>query len=276
MELLSRELPINHKLILSSDWHLGSLMFNEGAARDIIARVKKEKNTYIALGGDLIEAIAVDDKRFQHSTTTDPIPLVQANKVIEMLKPIAHKILFVLEGNHEFAVSRIGDLAAHMARTLGVPYGTYSCKCSIQNEGKQMYKLYYTHGFGSINSKLADPIAREAAMKLAVKKKLMELACDVEVFAMGHTHKLLISTPMRQLGLVDDGVKIKQQYTEMGTGSYIHPDLRFYCNTGSLMKLFALGVSGYAERAGYSPVETGYCQIEVKDGKIQTVTKQIL
>jgi len=63
-----------------------------------------------------------------------------------------------------------------------------------------------------------------------------------------------------------------------GKDSFIHPDLRWYVNTGSFYKLYADGknVSGYAERAGYDPNELGYVVVRVKDGIINDVERVVI
>jgi hypothetical protein len=68
---------------------------------------------------------------------------------------------------------------------------------------------------------------------------------------------------------------IKQKYTGQSHGDWIHPDSRHYLNTGSMLKLYSPGVSGYAERFGYDPVELGYGKITV-DGDIQSVERVVL
>lgn len=252
-------------------------MHHDGAARDIIERVKKEKNTYMALGGDLIEAICVDDKRFDADSATDPVPIKQAQDVRNLLEPIKHKILFVLTGNHEYALHKYGDLVKYLiCEPLGVSYGTYTCKCLVSVGNKPAYKLFYTHGAKSISSIADDPIRREANMKLSLKQRLKHKAADCEVMAMGHTHKLIVSGPEQSLYLTDDGKKIRQHYTAPGDGEYIHPDHRWYVNTGSLMKLYVPGISGYAERFGYDPCELGHAEIIVRNGKITNIEKRVI
>lgn len=284
MQLLKKILPPTHRLILTSDWHLGSVLFSDHAVCDIVDRVKNEPNTYIAIGGDLIEAICVDDKRFDIATNKRAAPLEQAKAIIELLMPIKEKILFILCGNHEYALHRYGDIIKDIiCEQLGVDYGTYSCKCLIRMEDvlgiePSFYKLFYTHGARSLTSTADDPIRRLANMQLSLKRMLMHKAADCEIMAMGHTHKLLVAEPAASLYLVDDGHKIQQCYTGPGDEEYIHPDHRWYCNTGSMMRLYApgLGVSGYAERFGFDPVELGYCEVVVEAGQIARVEKRVV
>ena len=67
-----------------------------------------------------------------------------------------------------------------------------------------------------------------------------------------------------------------QHYTGYDQNApYIHPDNRWYVNTGSFCRLYVEGVSGYAERAGYDPMEIGFPVLRVRDGKIQGIRPDI-
>lgn len=114
-------------------------------------------------------------------------------------------------------------------------------------------------------------------MELILKRHLKHKFGDCLLMSMGHTHKLLICSPNPELYLTDDGSQITQKYTRSDKADgYIHPDHRWYINTGSFLKLYGDGVSGYAERAGYDPVELGFIVVMVRDRKIVDVRKVTL
>ena len=110
--------------------------------------------------------------------------------------------------------------------------------------------------------------------------------------AKGHTHKLIVSKPAKELYLTDDGERITQRYTydDLQRESYIDPNLRWYVNTGSFLKLYhepieqedehgnkeRLPISGYAEQGEYDPVELGFAVIEVRDRQVTDVKKIVL
>ena len=92
-----------------------------------------------------------------------------------------------------------------------------------------------------------------------------------------HTHKLFVTPPTRELYLTDDGDGLQQNYTEQDQkAKYIHPDMRWYGNAGSFMKLFEDGYSGYAEIAEYDPVQLGWLVLIVRGGKIIELKTHIL
>ena len=107
-------------------------------------------------------------------------------------------------------------------------------------------------------------------MQLSLKRKLKDKAGDTALMSMGHTHKLIVTPPAKTLFLTDDGESIKQHYTaSMSLGEYIHPDHRWYVNTGSFMRLYGdMGFSGYAEIAGYNPIMLGFAVALVRGRKL--------
>jgi hypothetical protein len=171
-----------------------------------------------------------------------------------------------------------------VCKELNIPYGSYTTKLSIKDDkGKEMWKLYYTHGRKSINSTADDPIRRLAHTKLILKRQLSSMAADCIVQAKAHSHKLIVCEPETSLYLYDDGKKVKSAYTGAGEGSrrFIPQDARWYVNTGSFYRLYSdinqdNPISGYAEMAEYAPNELGYTITECRDGKVVNVRKVVV
>jgi predicted phosphodiesterase len=274
--LLSKELPSSHNLYLIGDSHEGSTLKDKSGYSEALTTVLNDPIGYMVHMGDLCEAITIDDKRYSADSVDrrSDVPLLQYKYALEDLAPLAeaNKLLVILAGNHDLTLAKYGNFVRDMlCATLKVSYGTFTTKLTITNNDWKMYKLFLTHGFGSISSKADDEIRVKANMLLSLKRKLYKKAADCEVMAMGHTHKLLSLEPIPTLYLTDNGVKIKQHYTGAfyeGIQGYIPTEMRYYCNTGSFYKLYEDGISGYAERFGYDPMSLGYIKIEVRDGKI--------
>ena len=85
--------------------------------------------------------------------------------------------------------------------------------------------------------------------------------------------------PVQKLVLTDDGEKLHQHYTGCAHADkhgYIEPDSRWYVNTGSYLKKYSNdGDPGYAEMAGYDPVELGHIRITIEGGVLADVSKAI-
>jgi hypothetical protein len=286
MRLFTREMPDDFNIFAFGDRHRGNLLFYAPGWEALIDMMHKPYRGVAASKnfgidhGDTVEAICVDDRRFDLDTIDKDMvpPLVQADTVAAELKPIAKKILCILQGNHEYTLSKFGDLTDYICKQTGIPYGTNTAKLSfVAKDGTLIYKHFCTHGRKSISSTADDPRRRRVNMELILKRHLKHKAGDCLVMSKGHTHKLLVCKPESDLYLTDDGKQIKQVYTTSEqTDGYIHPDHRYFVNTGSFLKLYGDDVSGYAERAEYDPVELGFCIVIVRDRKVVDVERVVV
>jgi len=282
MEFLTYNLPETHRVYYISDFHEGTILQYSQGLEATIERIHDDPIGAVLIGGDLAEAIMIDDKRYSSETLSKKadVPLLQYKEVIKKLRPIANKTLAILIGNHDWKlVSRVGNLVKdYVCTELGVPYGTYSVKLTINNpKGELMYKSFYTHGAGNLYSCADDPVRRLANMRLMLKRKLQHKFADCVLMGTGHNHKLVVLKPIPVLYLTSEGKEIQQYYTgSEQQAQYIHPDHRFYFSTGSFFKLYESGVSGYGELFGFDPHELGYCIAHVEDGIVKDVTREIL
>ncbi|KKN22241.1 hypothetical protein LCGC14_0917420 [marine sediment metagenome] len=280
MKLLTKKLEDSHNLFLFGDKHDGSMLSSQTGWKKLINMMHSRYdgciNNYGVDVGDIIEAIMVDDKRFYPEKPVDkdeaviPSAIKQIDKAVEIREPIKESLLLMLDGNHPRKLWRFGNLTADACKRLGVEYGTYTAKLTItDSSGNLMYKTYATHGFKNITSTADDPKRRRSNMELILKRHLRFKAGDCAVMVKGHTHKLLVCKPESELFLTDDGHKIKQNYTGWGQNEdYIHPDARWYGNTGSFLKLHGEDMSGYAEIMEYDPIELGFLILKVRKRKI--------
>ncbi|KKN71474.1 hypothetical protein LCGC14_0420530 [marine sediment metagenome] len=280
------QLQSNHNIFHFGDLHDGSVLSYRKGWDKLCNMMHSEydgcSNNYGVEGGDPFEAIMVDDKRYSPEKLRDPetgkseaLPLAQLREAVKIREPIKHMMLTMLDGNHTRKLWRFGDMTADICLTLGIPYGTYTAKITIQDtRGNLMYKEYVTHGFKNITSTADDPKRRRANMELILKRHLRHKAGDCVVMVKHHTHKLLVCKPEPELFLTDDGKQIKQGFTGWGQAEeYIHPDARWYGNAGSFLRLFGKGVSGYAEIFEYDPVELGFLVLIVRNKRIVELKK---
>jgi len=291
LKIIKKVLPMNHNIFYFGDLHVGSILHYRKGFLKLKEIVCNEydgipaKDNYLVDHGDQFEAIAIDDKRFDplmHAEKKDFYVDHQYEEVKKLYEPIKEKILAILYGNHLQKHKGICNYAKKLAGELEVEYGTWSCKIHyINNNGSLMYKSYHTHGRKQVNSYADDPKRRKVGKQLILKRQLREKFGDCVVMCKGHTHKLIVCPPERELYLTDSGRKTVQNYTSHTEGQnkqYIHPDNRWYVNTGSFMKMYAddQEVSGYAEMAEYDPVELGFVVGKCRNGKIVDVKEIIL
>jgi predicted phosphodiesterase len=275
VQLFKQNFKPDFDLYLLSDTHIGSVNTHYDGIKKAVDEIANNKKAHAIILGDLFEGICVDDHRFDPGTADLGLitPDLQAKKWMELFDPIKKKIIYINDGNHDYKLSKTFNIVKNLiCEQMGIPYGTYSSKLTVcDTTGKARFKVFTTHGYRSVSSSADDPIRRKANMRLSLKLLLSRKAGDCLVMACGHTHKLLVSRPVHDLYLTDNGKTVKQHYMGSGMGvggDFIHPDHRYYCNTGSFLRLYTLGSSGYAERFGYDPVELGYIKICVRNYQV--------
>lgn len=270
MQLITQKVPDSWTLYDMGDLHVGAEAFHEDGFLEVREEILADRNARVLLGGDLIEAIAVDDFRYQDETTSEPDIDKQIEAVIDLLTPIKKRIIVSLEGNHEWKLRPKTNPAKRICKALGIPYGTYSCKVSYRDKHGLQFKQFTTHGAKKITSTADDPIRRYANEKLILKRHLKDMCGDAYLMTKHHNHRLILAEPEQMLFLTDDSRKVKQNYTHAKQNAkYIPPDLRFYGCAGSWMKLYGpMGTSGYAERFECGPVELGYLRFEIEDRQL--------
>lgn len=93
------------KLVILSDIHWGHPMCVKDLVRKNIRKCKRNSIDEVWLGGDLIEY--VNKNAVGHQDISIPR---QINEMIELLKPIKHKITKIIYGNHEERAMRNHDI----------------------------------------------------------------------------------------------------------------------------------------------------------------------
>jgi len=275
-----KDLPKDHNLVLFGDTHFGNPLTHYDGIKEVIYYIKSDRRAYSAFMGDGIEGITIDDRRIDLQSNVS-FPEQEKDDIKAELRPIKNKIIIYLIGNHEWKLLKFGNMALAVCSDLKIPYGSFSAKLSIYNNDNLMYRLFLTHGAGSINSRVRDASRRRLTMLENLKGKLFMLAGDCHVMAMGHTHKMLTYSPEEQNGLFLTGEdKITQHYELPATPEkgFIHPDFRWYINTGGFEKLYdaklgELPISGYAERMLLPPLELGFVVLKIRKGKIVDTEK---
>ena len=287
MKLICKSgMPTNWNLWLFGDTHIGTIVHDRSSFLEFLEIVSQPydgipaRHNYLVDHGDAIEAIAIDDKRYDARLCTDPrgTPFEQAEEYINLLRPVRKQIVIRLKGNHCHTLIKFGNLAEYISKELGVPYGTYTARITYRDHGGGLiFKHFATHGRKSITSTADDPKRRKANMELILKRHLRHKAGDCLLMSKGHTHRLLVCEPDADLYLTDNGVAIEQRYTHSHRAAgYIHPDHRWYANTGSFYRLYAEDEDSYAERAEYDPLEIGAICCLVRNRMVQEVRRIVL
>jgi len=282
MILLKQIVPKDFNLFLYGDDHEGSVLRHKEGWNKLIDMILSPYGdlpascNFAVDHGDIVEALCTDDPRYDASTTSLNVTK-QIKQAVKNREKIKKKLVVILDGNHPRRLKNFGEITSDICEELGVPFGTWSAKINYSTKnGDFLFKHHCVHGSRTITSTADDPKRRLANMELILKRLLKDIWGDCLVQSMGHTHKLLTPEPVNSLYLTDGGGKIKQNYTKrkgINKTEYIHPDHRWYVNTGAFYKLFENGVTSYAEVAGYSPIELGFAVARFRDGDIERIDR---
>jgi len=279
LNLLNQRIAADSNIFLGGDDHDGNPASHTEGVLEMVNAITEPYDgispqfNYFWHFGDIVESITIDDPRFdpqQPAAIENASPIRQINNAVETYKPISKKIICLLDGNHPRKLSqRVGPITQEICRRLECPYGDYTAKVTFSDiAGTTVFKMYGTHGRRGVTSNLADPAQAWASKQRSLKNAMRELAGDCLVMAMGHTHQLIDVPPHDRLYLYDDGERLHQDYVRpVPAAQFIHPDQRWYVNTGSFFRTQMLGYATYGELAQYAPVPLGYYVLKIRDYK---------
>lgn len=292
---LRDRMPGNFELYVTGDKHTGNSTVDSNALRRTNETIKRKKNVYWVDGGDLFEAIAVDDPRFNLEVHRgmDARMNFQIDEYVETHDKIADKCLWLLMGNHELTLMRKTDMIHETAKKMGLidkdwgkvngkqvkSYSSYTVKALFPT-----FRLLDWHGSGYIQSNARDAKTRDVNEGFSIMKKLSRLpGDDCEILVMHHIHKVRIHAPDNSMEMITKPDEMKLfEYYKQPSRIYIDKekdlyripeDERFFCSSGSILRTYADGLSTYGEIAGYRPTEMGFIKITVKNDKLVSVEK---
>ena len=176
-------------IIPISDVHIGSIECNESAWKNFCEYLQKAPDTYIILVGDLVN----NSVRNAVANPFDEVlrPRDQKYKMIEYLKPIKHKILAAVSGNHEYRTKKDsdGDITYDILCTLDLEnlYREDIAFIKLQC-GSAAYGLAMTHGTGG-GALTGSGINKNERFSYVIE--------GLDCFVTGHTHKGAVTRPVR-------------------------------------------------------------------------------
>lgn len=271
-------MPDDFEIVFFGDNQHGNIAEAEDKYLECIEYICAKPNRFGVHMGDICDAFWVDDRRYNPTTCTSP-PEAQREHQIEILTPLAKtkRLLTILEGNHEWELQKkVGDFASGLCRRLQEKSkcqypiaGTFTNKLELwTKKGSPMFKVWTTHGRKSISSISPDPQRKRAYMQFRLKRLLEDMAGDCIIMVRGHSHIVLVTSPMPTLYLTSERGKLKQHYTKAGIGTvagFIPPEHRFFGCSGSFLKSQVVGVSTYSELGEMAPTELGYLKAIIND-----------
>jgi hypothetical protein len=245
--------PIEYKygqtirLLPLFDWHRGNQYADMAACRKWLAE-NDSKDTYYVGGGDLADAIIVEDRRYRKSvdnTRGDAIIDRQVDGLFDMLEPYKKRIIGLGDGNHEDTIIGKGsDITARLCRRLNVERLGFSWLVRLvmrENGGRgRQVVVRGHHGWGGGSRTQGADITKYS-------KDLQYWEADI--FLYGHVHRKQ-SDRVPRIGLVGNKMISK-------------PKLMAIC--GTFLKTYSESAdSTYSERKGYPPVDVGGLVVNIK------------
>jgi predicted phosphodiesterase len=223
-----------------ADLHIGDPHCDES---EVLARVKAVQDDpygLCILNGDLMNTALRTSVSDVYGEVLSPMQ--QIAYLVNMLRPIAGKIIGVTAGNHENRVYRNDgiDVTRLVCRELGIEekyapegiliflrFGTRSAKSGHVNDGRnprQWYSIYATHGSGG---------GRKEGAK-AIRLADMNAMVDADIFVHSHVH----------LGMI-----MKESYYRVDSSNcVVKPVDKLFVCTGA-----ALDYGGYGQAQGFKP-----------------------
>lgn len=224
------------EIIPIADTHIGGPDCDMKLLKTTIKYIEETPNCYTILNGDLIDNTIVESVGCVYENEYNPME--QIHEIIDLLKPIAKKILVMTGGNHEYRTKRQTgiDLTAIIALELGIKpvyvedfwyLYLYFGEKKGQKDKNMVYTLAGYHGSGG---------GRTSGAKI---NRLMEImkTCVADVLIMSHVHDAMATKKI---------IYIPDYNNKTLTRKEIH-----FMITNSFLKY-----TGYAKRGGLSPNST--------------------
>jgi len=216
------------------DAHYGCQGHRQQKFQKYLKWIAETPGLYVILGGDLMDN-ALDDGRGMSYDQWVP-PQFQLDDMTEMLAPIAHRVLTMFPGNHEWRTyKKTGiDISKILANRLKIPYHTGPVLLSIL-AGENKYTVYAYHGF-------TRPGTKGGQLNSAMKPMKW---IDADFFLSGHTHEALVSedTTLRE-NAQDGSLDFRPRWTV-------------------ITQSFMGWLETYGYRAGYGPTAGGGVLLEL-------------
>ncbi len=248
------------KIVPLSDVHYGAKAHSTKRFREYLKWIEATDDAYAFLNGDIIEN-AIDGSiggAVYESTLTPREQLYGSDEkkepgMIELLRPIAHKILWAQPGNHEWRTWKKANLdpLEIVCRELGIPYFSEPIYADVLAWGRR-FTFYCHHGTTGSGTK---------GGKMNAASRPAEFQESVDFVIMGHVHDSManaVTRIIRRRDYDDKGNLVGFRLEERPQYVVVCPSFYGYFES-------------YGSRAGYAPGSWGSVACALfKDGNYRT------
>lgn len=247
------------EIIPLGDWHIGDEHFKLNDLKKTIDYIKNDPNRYTILNGDLMNNALKTSK----SDTYKEVLSIEKQQelIIDLLKPIADKILCMSQGNHEYRTTVLSgiDPLKYIAKSLGLLDGVirYASNAYLINikygknkneNAKNQYVIYGCHGSGTGGKRMGATIN--------ALEDMTKICPNADLYIHSHTHVPLSYT---------DRCFIFNRYRNAMEEHY-----RTFFNTNSF-----LDYGGYAEMYGFKPTDLTPYTLSINTKRSGTIMRPI-
>lgn len=226
--------------------------------QQVVNRIKNDSNSYMIGLGDWTEGITHSDPRYSPEEAYNIAKKSESNMNMlnnqwdvfeEDIKPISGQVLGLHSGNHGSNVTRRynSNFLESLCKRNDIFYiGEETCIWNfVSNSNRLLFQTFHGVGGGTTPG--------YAVSQVDKKSRIVK---DVDVIAMGHTHKLAVNVSINPLTVDDDGIKQNIQYQ---------------CNCGSFLPNYVEDEPSYGESKMYPPLPMGYVRVDITDCVIDRV-----
>ena len=235
--------------------------FDAIAWHKMIGRVRKDPNAYVIFVGDMIDALrpsararravafAEQERRPECSESDLDHQFGLRYGIIRDLRPIAHKILAMVSGDHFYqyqdgttSTEFIADVLKIPQVYLGERMGYVRITFEHGKSDTHNFDILVRHGKGGTGGLGSDIMA-----------SLKQGECfDADLHLSGHTHKTFF---------------ISRTHLWLNRMGEIKDRIVSYARAGSLLRMFSNTDTTYSERAEYTPLTVGWPEIQITTAK---------
>ena len=222
------------QIIPLGDFHIGDEFWDMEATLKTLEYIKNTPNCFTILNGDMMNNAIKTSKSdsYKEKMTIEQ----EQDFLVELLKPIKNKILYMVQGNHEYRTSITSgiDPLRYVAKALDLlDDGRYSDNSYVLNlrfgTNKNLktlnnYIIYGIHGSGSGGKRMGATVN--------ALEDLTKIFPNADLYIHSHTH-----VP----------ITYSDKYVSFNTSNHkLEESYRTFVNTNSF-----INYGGYAERFGY-------------------------
>lgn len=258
LSLASRSDPV--RIYALGDLHLGNALCDETLLERTVREIAEDPHAYWVGLGDYADFITRRDPRHRESRMArwlwgkDDTAVIQRERVMDILSPIAPKCLALVKGNHEDSILQYHEVDVYYALTerlkaLGAPNplalgpGGFVRLAIQRGEDRKSTRtviLYLHHGY--LSGKLAGSIALELE-RLPAKY-------EFDIAFLGHAHRQMVA------------VKVPRQVST-GGGRIVYVPKVAVQNGTFLLTHGTRGKEGYGELRGFYPAQLGAARVDI-------------